>query len=868
MKKLRLLSIFIILVSFLFIAGCEMPANSNANSDVKVGNVVLDEASLLHGKVTLSSSGEVEVGTIINIDIEVDDGFELDYIKVNDRTLFNQSFKVVEGDNFVLVTYNEKEKIKEEKVVNINANNFDKIDFLSLVNVVPNISYPNEFTMTKGTGVISCSAISEITKIVLIVYSNNGAIKVYDGLDSTKELTPTSTIDNPSFTKGKEITYVVDNKNEFMIKNESSSNVYFFELNIYYTGEISGDLPFFDNKDEVEISSKSLNKSKNYNSFDVEKSGDNLSFKPNGYCESISLYKVLNIKMYNGNSDFSVYVKNNSDELLKLTGQLKDDYVLYNVDGLYDKVLIKNETDHNITVTKFVISYEEEKVIHDISIKEAVSIALSLPMSSGLSSDFYRLTGVVILENGNQITLANGEDSIVCYVDNSQIDLIHVGYNVTINGQLENYYYKAEVVNIKIENFEEVYYDLTLSECKNGHYTVNKEKDFKYGEQLIIKAYPDEGYLAKQAKIGGRVYKFNDENVVKASITSNSDVSVFFVIDNGDEPIVLDEKRFVIHSLEMSGTYGDANLIQYGNYDILVDAGTSSDTLNLKKMLSEYVTDGILDLIIVSHPDSDHYSGIVEGSLEGINEVKRLIVNSNHKENDDIKQAVLAKSSDALIQVASEITSSENKIYKIEVDDLFSVDIMYVPAFESGGKNAASIPAIINFRDAKLFMAGDMTASSCEEFMTTYPNYFKEDDFVIFKVLHHGSNGSNKTNFLEYLKPDVAFVNAPLKTSQPNNSPSFSTHPYNEAMIRVGAFTTETYWAGLSGNLTIECDGTNYTVSGDTRTRDYYYYNKNDGTYTLVDRDDEVDISYFASKWYLQAIENLGAPDYLGIKKD
>ena len=156
-----------------------------------------------------------------------------------------------------------------------------------------------------------------------------------------------------------------------------------------------------------------------------------------------------------------------------------------------------------------------------------------------------------------------------------------------------------------------------------------------------------------------------------------------------------------------------------------------------------------------------------------------------------------------------------------------------------------------------------MEQAACNNFITMYPGLFTEDDFVIFKGLHHGSNGSNKDNFIEYLQPDFAFVNAPLKTS--GVTPNFSTHPYLDALVRIGAGTSNLYWAGINGNLTITCNGYSAVAHGAGRTRDYDYYDFATGTTITADREAEKDINFFASGWYQEAIHSKGSPDYLGL---
>ena len=809
------------------------------------------------GSASLSQTGPVVVGTQIDIEVTPEVGFELDKITLNGEELTGNSFLVVDGANEVKVTF--KEKVDSEKVLLINSTNFNSLAFMIYTNVVPNQSYPNEFTVSKNNGSITSNAFEKITKIVIVTYTNNGVLTVKDA--SGNVVTANSTKSNPNYNNAKEYEYLFNEDASFTIQNLSSTNVYFFELNIYYKGELDGEVPFIEIDGKIDINAESYNQDSRINCSNLSVN-NGLVFESSSTITATNLDHVISIEIIGASGELSVYKTDDSDEI-KVTGEYLSNLgkYRYSFTDYYGGFIIKNETQRAITVEQIYVVYDHRNgVINDVSIEQAVAIAKTL--SSGQTSEeVYRMTGIVTANNGTQVTVYEGDFYITAY-STDVVENMNVGYTVTLVGQLQNYYYKYELVNYYVESYVEATYSLTLKPAENGSYTVDKTENLKYGDAIIVTATPLEGYYAAFVSVDGRKYKFVSETV-KATVYGNATISVTFKLIGEDES-PLGEDIFTIHSLEMSGTYGDANLLQYGNFDILFDAGTADDGYNLGILLDTYVTDGILDLIIISHPDSDHYDGLLHGALNGVDEVKRLITNNGHTENEKIKQAVQAKSPDVILDSANVLTSAENKVYSIVIDEYFRVDIMYSSGYEGTGKNNASIPTIVNYKNTKVFMGGDMEESACTSFLNMYPDLFSEDDYIIFKGLHHGSNGSNKYNFLDYLKPDFAFVNAPLKTSS-NGAPNFNTHPYLDALVRIGAYTTELYWAGINGNLTIECDGYRAIAYGDTRTRDYKYYDASTSAYVTVDRASEADTPFFNSYWYRQAIENNGSPDYAGV---
>ncbi|MBR1581751.1 MAG: MBL fold metallo-hydrolase [Bacilli bacterium] len=756
----------------------------------------------------------------------------------------------------------------EEKTLTLDTNNFNKLNYISLVDVVPNATYPEEFTVKKSTGKISSSCIKQVTKIVATAYGTYDNLKVYDKVSGGTEITGTSEA-NPNYNSATDHIYVFSNgADEFRIENPSSYDVHLYSITIFYKGEISGEMPYVEKEGIININKDTYKKDSRLEVSGVENNDTHLLFKANSFIKSPNLINIVNIEMVNGSTKFSVYgIKDQVETKISWKYDTATSKTTYEFEEKYDGFIIKNETTEDLDCKEFIVTYSGEKeeiVAKEVTIAEAVSIAKGLSRNKGTSEEFYKIKGTVTEINGSITKLTSGDNYIKCY-SAEEVKNMYIGYEVTVVGQLQNYYGTPEIINYEVVDFVAVKYELILTETTHGTYEVSKTKDLSYNEEVTITCHPDEGYQVKKILVGTTLVRATN-NVGKAKITGNCSVSVEFEEIKEVDPGEITGNGFTIHSLEMNGTYGDCNLIQYGNYDVLVDGGTQADGPYIKNLLNEYLEDGILDLVIISHPDSDHYAGLVSGNgFEGVSEVKRLITNNSHSDNNNIINKVNSLYPNATLEVASELTSPTERVYTINVDNDFSIDIMYNDMFTGSNKNNASIPAIFNYKNTKLFMGGDMEDSSCKQFIKSYPGLFTDDDYVIFKGLHHGSNGSNKDDFISYLNPDLCFVNAPLKTSDPSQTPNFSTHPYLDAMIRMGKATNEVYWAGICGNLTIECDGYKSTVTGATRTRDYKYYNKVDGSYTLVDRKSEANITYFESMMYRMAIENKGAPDYANI---
>ena len=73
------------------------------------------------------------------------------------------------------------------------------------------------------------------------------------------------------------------------------------------------------------------------------------------------------------------------------------------------------------------------------------------------------------------------------------------------------------------------------------------------------------------------------------------------------------EADLSIHFLELGNKYtGDCTLIKCGNTEVLIDAGSRTDSaVTIKNYVDKYCTDGILEYVIATHAHQDHIAGFV-----------------------------------------------------------------------------------------------------------------------------------------------------------------------------------------------------------------------------------------------------------------
>ena len=95
----------------------------------------------------------------------------------------------------------------------------------------------------------------------------------------------------------------------------------------------------------------------------------------------------------------------------------------------------------------------------------------------------------------------------------------------------------------------------------------------------------------------------------------------FFVKKGGEDYLVYSnvEGEISFHFLTLgNSTPGDCTLVQVGDNDILIDAGSDEDSLDdIKSYLRDKVTDGVLEYVIATHAHQDHIAGFTNSSSKG-----------------------------------------------------------------------------------------------------------------------------------------------------------------------------------------------------------------------------------------------------------
>lgn len=298
--------------------------------------------------------------------------------------------------------------------------------------------------------------------------------------------------------------------------------------------------------------------------------------------------------------------------------------------------------------------------------------------------------------------------------------------------------------------------------------------------------------MAKNTKLGkfaicflalivGIVGSFYLVNYFTLPLTDEVNVSedVYYSNQPEDKEVGVDISTFgadiSIHFLELGNKYtGDCTFIQTKDADILIDCGSKSNSIStISSYLNQYVTDGVLEYVIVTHAHQDHYAGFATSekvdSIFDLYECKTIIdfSNTNQKSTSTMYKNYQRELADEVANGAKHYTAvdcvNETNGAKSQYDigDGITLKILdsYYYTHSSSTENNYSVCTLItqDFDDGSsrnFLFTGDLEEDG-EDYLVRLNNLPRVD---LYKAGHHGSKTSSSTTLMEIVRPKKVCV--------------------------------------------------------------------------------------------------------------
>ncbi len=238
---------------------------------------------------------------------------------------------------------------------------------------------------------------------------------------------------------------------------------------------------------------------------------------------------------------------------------------------------------------------------------------------------------------------------------------------------------------------------------------------------------------------------------------------------------------------------GDATFIDYGDYEILIDAGTRENGETVINYIQQYVN-GKIELVIATHPDADHIAGLI--SVLNTFVVEQILYNGESKDTQTFRDAYNA----AIAEDDCLITIAKNDV--IHIDDNVVLQILS-PEHTNADTNENSIIAILQYDEVSVLLPGDMGSNEEQDLMHSF------FDIDVLKAPHHGSKYSANTEFLHRVKPEHIIISA--------GANNIYDHPHSDALQRFFDIGTVVYGTFKDGNVVMSTDGISYHIDAETK---------------------------------------------------
>lgn len=321
-----------------------------------------------------------------------------------------------------------------------------------------------------------------------------------------------------------------------------------------------------------------------------------------------------------------------------------------------------------------------------------------------------------------------------------------------------------------------------------------------------------------------------------------------------------------VHFLELGNKYtGDCTYIKVGeNIDILIDCGSRTSSIAyVKKYLDNYVTDGILDYVIVTHAHRDHYAGFATStkmqSIFDLFECDTIITfsqtESGKKDTTTYKnferELKAEVENGATWFTAQECINKENgasDIFELDSANNIQLQILNTKFYHeaSENENNNSVCCMINQGDKNFLFTGDLEGESEEDGEHSLITLNTLPKVELLKAGHHGSKTSSSTEFLDAVlapsNPAIVCVCCCAGGTEYTSAPE-NTFPTKEFIERISQYTTLVYittlcedykngkFTSFNGNITVISSGNNALVvkgsNNDTLLKDSDWFKEN-----------------------------------------
>ena len=233
-------------------------------------------------------------------------------------------------------------------------------------------------------------------------------------------------------------------------------------------------------------------------------------------------------------------------------------------------------------------------------------------------------------------------------------------------------------------------------------------------------------------------------------------------------------------------------------HQILIDGGPSPKII-LEKLGREMpFYDRSIDLLVLTHPESDHLRGLLE--VLKYYKVDYVLYTGIKKDTlvDKEWESILKEKRSHIVfaKEGKEFISGKTKLIVIYPFEKLS------PIVYKKNVNDTSIVTLLNHRNVSFLFTGDISKSTEEKIVER-----ERIESDVLKVAHHGSKTSSFDIFLEKANPKIAVI-----STGKNNKYG---HPNKEVLERLAKYKIKVFRTDRVGDIIMKTKGFEISVKND-----------------------------------------------------
>lgn len=242
---------------------------------------------------------------------------------------------------------------------------------------------------------------------------------------------------------------------------------------------------------------------------------------------------------------------------------------------------------------------------------------------------------------------------------------------------------------------------------------------------------------------------------------------------------------------------GDSAFVELPEgHQILIDGGPDSSLLNKIAQVMPF-WDKTIDVVILSHPESDHMQGLL--NLLKVYKADYILWTGVVKNTPDfniwIKLLDEQKNKGAKILIAN--SDQKIKVGNLIINTLYPFDSLDGQKIKNTSNDTCIVVKLIYGKNSFLF-TGDIASSNAEKGLVFYSVDLESD---VLKVAHHGSKYSTSDQFLSAVTPQFAVISVGSKNTY--------GHPTPEVLQRLVKSDIKVLRTDVDGDIHFMSDGNN-----------------------------------------------------------